>query len=106
MENSVTQIANNFITLHKTRRNRPKSRWTWVGLGFAVIGLLSFYGATKAHAEYFSGKEAEEIVYRDEVVSENWEGGWHHIRVKYKNCYYGCLSKVDSHLSLECVTVR
>jgi len=52
------------------------------------------------------GKEAEEIVYRGEVVSENWEGGWHHIRVKYKNRYYGCLSKVDSHLSLECVTVR
>lgn len=79
----MTQIANNFITRHKTRRNRPKSRWTC-----------------------FVGKEAEEIVYRGEVVSENWEGGWHHIRVKYKNRYYGCLSKVDSHLSLECVTVR
>ena len=86
MENSVTQIANNFITRHKTRRNRPESRWTWgFGLGFAVIGLLSFYGATKAHAEYFSGKEAEGTVYRGEVVSENCEGGWHHIRVKYKN---------------------
>ena len=51
MESSVTQIANNYITRHKTRRSRTMSRWTWIALGFAVIGLLSFYGATKANAD-------------------------------------------------------
>ena len=48
MENNVTRIANNYITRHNTRRSRSKGRWVWIGSVIAVIGLLSFYGATKA----------------------------------------------------------
>ena len=77
-----------------------------------MIGLLSFYGATKAKAETFEGKAAEEIVYRGEIVSETWDETSYHTRVKYKNRYYGCYSrfkwdqsgKDEHYLFLTCVT--
>ena len=50
MEKPVTQIANNYITRHNTRRSQSKGRWVWIGSVLAVIGLLSFCGATKAEA--------------------------------------------------------
>ena len=118
MESNVNQIANNYMTQHNTRKNRSKSSWVWIGLVFAVIMLSSFYGATKAKADKFEGKAAEEIVYRGEIVSETWvtspkEEDYHLTRIKYKNRYYGCMSyakwhspnKGDYNLVIICATV-
>ena len=49
-EKPVTQTANNYITRYNTRSSHSKSRWAWIGAIFAVLGLLSFYGATKSEA--------------------------------------------------------
>lgn len=47
----MTQIANNFITLPRTRSRRSKSRWAYIGAAAAVCGILSVYGLSKAHAQ-------------------------------------------------------
>ena len=116
----MTKIANNYITRHNTRRSRSKGRWVWIGSVLAMIGLLSFYGATNAKAETFEGKAAEEIVYRGEIVSETWvtspstERDDHLTRIKYKNRYYGCTSTIifntpnsgNHYLRIICATIQ
>ena len=98
MESNVNQIANNYMTQHNTRKSRSKSRWVWgVGSVLAVIGLLYFYGATKAKALSFEGTAAEEIISLGQVVSEYWgrsenDKVYHYTRVKYQQRYYGCMS--------------
>ena len=82
MEKPVTQIANNYITRHNTRRSQSKGRWVWIGSVLAVIGLLSFYGATKAEAssEWTPQEKAEFArqmqLLGEEVKNQNQLCGW------------------------------
>ena len=47
----MTQIANNYITLPRTRTRRYENRWAYIGVGAAVCGILGVYGVSKAHAQ-------------------------------------------------------
>ena len=47
----MTQIANNYITLPRTRSRRFKNRWAYIGAAAAICGVLGVYGVSKAHAQ-------------------------------------------------------
>ena len=47
----MTQIANNYITLPRTRTRRYKNRWAYIGAAAVVCGILGVYGVSKAHAQ-------------------------------------------------------
>ena len=46
----MTQIANNYIILPRTRSRRFKNRWAHIDAAAAVCGILGVYGVSKAHA--------------------------------------------------------
>ena len=47
----MTQIANNYISQHKTRSRRSKNRWAYMSAAVAICGLLGVYGTSKASEE-------------------------------------------------------
>ena len=47
----MTQIANNYIALPKTRSRRFKNRWAYIGAAAAVCGILGVYDVSKARAQ-------------------------------------------------------
>ena len=88
MEKPVTLALNNYISRHNTRRSRTKGRRVWIGLGFAVVSLLSLYGATKAIASsayteykflgFVSAAECVEALEKGVLINmaEHGEGSW------------------------------
>lgn len=64
----MAQIASNYITHPNTRKSRSKSHWVWIGSAFAVLGLLSFHGATNSQAKELTGDAAKNIWVQGEVL--------------------------------------
>ena len=69
----MTQIANNYITLPRTRSRRFKNRWAYIGAAAAVCGILGVYGVSKAHAQIDMPTLCEDIFLNMELSLAHYE---------------------------------
>ena len=77
MENNVSQIANNYITLPRTRIRRPKNRWAYIGAAAAICGILGVYGASKTNAQTLTTTKCNDIQQSMEFALRMYETDRH-----------------------------
>ena len=73
----MTQIANNYITLPRTRSRRFKNRWAYIGAAAAICGILGVYGASTADAQTLTTTKCNDIQQSMEFALRMYETGRH-----------------------------